>query len=105
MSVVSTVITVITSALIVYYLLHGVLFGGLVVRAAITIARELAWPDTIAHGVTFANPLTPTVSVLVPAHNEGAGILQAVEALLAVSYTHLTLPTIERCRSRWSAHT
>jgi len=95
MSVVSTVITVITSALIVYYLLHGVLFGGLVVRAAITIARELAWPDTIAHDVTFANPLTPTVSVLVPAHNEGAGILQAVEALLELRYPHVEIIVVD----------
>ena len=29
---------------------------------------------------------------------------RAAHALMAVSYTHLTLPTNKRCRSRWSPY-
>ena len=37
--------------------------------------------------------------------NEKAGLLQDLAGMMAVSYTHLTLPTMSTtCRSRWSAY-
>src|SRR5660398_163351 len=36
--------------------------------------------------------------------DERAEVMQLSMDIQAVSYTHLTLPTIERCRSRWSPY-
>ena len=56
------------------------------------------WPLSRAANPKFLHPLTGTAATLI----------QATAARLAplapVSYTHLTLPTIERCRSRWSPY-
>jgi cellulose synthase/poly-beta-1,6-N-acetylglucosamine synthase-like glycosyltransferase len=43
--------------------------------------RPFAGDDAV-----FANPMTPSVSVIVPAHNEELGIVDSVRALLALRY-------------------
>jgi cellulose synthase/poly-beta-1,6-N-acetylglucosamine synthase-like glycosyltransferase len=55
----------------------------------------MAWRSITAHlrarryagtGETLASPLTPPVSVLLPAHNEEAGIVESVHSLLSLRY-------------------
>lgn len=95
MSVLADVVTWVTIVLVVYYLAYNLLFIALVVRAGGAIATELAWPDTMTRDLTFANPLTPGVSVLVPAHNEEAGITQAVTALLDLRYPIVEIVVVD----------
>mgnify|MGYP000807116887 CR=1 FL=1 len=38
----------------------------------------------------------PKVSIIIPVYNGSNFLAEAVDAALAVSYTHLTLPTTER---------
>lgn len=92
---VTEVLQAVVVALLVYYLVHNVLFAALVVRAAAAIGRELAWPDRMAHDLSFANPLTPAVSVVVPAHDEEAGIVQAVRALLELRYPRVQIVVVD----------
>ncbi|WP_102507819.1 glycosyltransferase family 2 protein [Sanguibacter massiliensis] len=90
MTVLESVVWWTTAVLVVYYLAYNVLYILLVARAGRAITSELAWPATLTRDLTFANPLSPGVSVLVPAHNEEVGILAAVTALLDLRY-----PTVE----------
>ncbi|WP_448629101.1 glycosyltransferase family 2 protein [Cellulomonas soli] len=86
---------VVAFVLIGYYLVYNLLVGLLVARAAVAVVAESAWPDTLAHDLTFANPLTPGVSVLVPAHDEEAGIVPAVTALLGLRYPVLEVVVVD----------
>jgi cellulose synthase/poly-beta-1,6-N-acetylglucosamine synthase-like glycosyltransferase len=43
----------------------------------------------------FSNPLTPPVSVVVPARNEAAGIVESVRALLALRYPELEIIVVD----------
>ena len=61
-----------------------VLAGGRRVRAT----RH--WAGAEGHDEIFASPLTPAVSILVPAHDEEAGILDTLAATLGQRY-----PTLE----------
>ncbi|QSB15800.1 glycosyltransferase [Natronosporangium hydrolyticum] len=45
--------------------------------------------------LTFRSPLTPSISVLMPAHNEGAGIVTAVHAMLALRYPRTQVVVID----------
>ena len=92
---VATVATAITVLLTVYYLVYNVLFGALVTRAAFAVAAEVAWPDDLTHELTFSNPLAPGVSVLVPAHNEQAGIVESVTSLLELRYPRVEIIVVD----------
>lgn len=95
MTVLADVVFWVTAVLVLYYLAYNVLFIALVARAGGAIAAELAWPDSMTRDLTFANPLTPGVSVLVPAHNEEAGIKQAVIALLELRYPIVEIVVVD----------
>ncbi|MGN8246118.1 glycosyltransferase family 2 protein [Cellulomonas soli] len=86
---------VVAFVLIAYYLVYNLLGGLLVARAAAAVVAEAAWPDALTHDLTFANPLTPGVSVLVPAHDEEAGIVPAVTALLGLRYPVLEVVVVD----------
>ncbi|MDX6473256.1 MAG: hypothetical protein QOK22_2072 [Gaiellaceae bacterium] len=54
--------------------------------ASQTIGRHLRSRAYAATEEAFASPLTPPVSVLLPAYNEEAGIVESVRSLLALRY-------------------
>ena len=83
-------LTIITLVLAVYYLIYHVGTVWIVMIAAVQIARETRWPHKFEEIETFSNPLAPLVSVIVPAHNEEAGIAAAVDSL-----RHLRYPALE----------
>lgn len=90
MTALQLVFTITTVVATLYYLLHHVIFGSVVLRAAFHVAREQRWEDQAAQALTFSNPLAPGISVAVPAHNEEAGIVASVQSLLDTHY-----PTVE----------
>lgn len=91
----ATAVTVVTTVLVVYYLLYNLVYIVLVVRAAAAITEDLAWPAELTQSLTFANPLAPGVSVLVPAHNEEAVILESVTALLGLRYPRTEVVVVD----------
>lgn len=71
---------------IVYFLLLNSFYLGLVLIAARTTRRTTRMPVETALEDLFANPLTPGVSVLIPAYNEEKSIVSSVHAVLALRY-------------------
>jgi cellulose synthase/poly-beta-1,6-N-acetylglucosamine synthase-like glycosyltransferase len=74
------------SVVIVYFLILNSFYLGLVLIAAWTTRRTTRMPADTALEDLFANPLTPGVSVLVPAYNEEKSIVSSVHAVLALRY-------------------
>lgn len=82
-------------SLAIYYALYNISFIIIFTRANIDILRETRWPRQISLTEIFANPLTPGVSIIVPAHNEAAGIVPAVEALRSLRYPLVRLVIVD----------
>lgn len=95
MSAVEIAFTVITAVAIAYYGVHHLIYGSIVVRAAFHVGREQRWADETAQSLTFSNPLAPGVSVIVPAHNEEAGIVPSVQSLLEAHYPVLEIIVVD----------
>jgi cellulose synthase/poly-beta-1,6-N-acetylglucosamine synthase-like glycosyltransferase len=56
------------------------------VLATVEVRRYAARGQTANLRVTLRSPLAPSISVLVPAYNEGPGIIDSVRSLLAMDY-------------------
>jgi len=69
-----------------YVLLLDVSMLVLVVFGARRVLANRRWAGAEGHEQIFASPLTPAVSVLIPAHDEEAGILDTLAATLAQRY-------------------
>ncbi|GIG55250.1 glycosyltransferase family 2 protein [Demequina activiva] len=95
MNVLHTIFTVVTTVAIFYYLIHHLIFGSVIVRAAFHVGRQQRWEDEQAHALTFSNPLAPGISVLIPAHNEEAGIVASVTSLVEAHYPHVEIIVVD----------
>ena len=95
MTALSTIVTVVTVVLVVYYLIYNLVYILLVVRAGAAITDQVAWPDELTQALTFANPLAPGVSVIVPAYNEETVILESVTALLKLRYPRTEVVVVD----------
>jgi cellulose synthase/poly-beta-1,6-N-acetylglucosamine synthase-like glycosyltransferase len=69
-----------------YVVLLDVSMLVLVVFGARRVLANRRWAGAEGHEQIFASPLTPAVSVLIPAHDEEAGILDTLAATLAQHY-------------------
>ena len=58
----------------------------LIALAAVELTHHLSRAPYAGHDEAYASPLTPAVSVLVPAHDEEVGIVAAVDAMLGLRY-------------------
>ena len=85
----------ITIAFGVYFGLYQLTYLLIVVRAIGSIAEERRWASDELLSGTFASPLTPGVSVLVPAHNESAGSIACVESLLRLQYPKVQVIVVD----------
>jgi cellulose synthase/poly-beta-1,6-N-acetylglucosamine synthase-like glycosyltransferase len=68
------------------------------------VFTAIAWDDVTRHvrrrrhagaDATFASPLTPGISVLLPAYNEEAGIVESVRSLLSLRYPRLEVIVVD----------
>ena len=82
-------------AILGYFLLLNSTYLLLIVLAALEFARHLRRAPFAGHDRAFASPLTPPVSVLVPAHNEEAGIVECVRAMLGLRYPEFEVIVID----------
>src|SRR3954451_8071625 len=83
------------SFVIFYFLVLNSLYLGMVLIAAAHTRRAHRIPAESALEDVFANPLTPGVSVLVPAYNEEKSIASSVKAILALRYPLLEVVIAE----------
>ena len=67
----------------------------LVLAGARRVSRTRHWAGAEGHDETFASPLTPAVSILVPAHDEEAGILDTLSAALGQRYPALEVVLVD----------
>jgi cellulose synthase/poly-beta-1,6-N-acetylglucosamine synthase-like glycosyltransferase len=76
--------------LVYFTLLNAIymLFTALAWRAVVRRLRERGYS---AEAEAFASPLTPAISVLLPAFNEEAGIVESVRSLLRLRYPRLEI--------------
>jgi cellulose synthase/poly-beta-1,6-N-acetylglucosamine synthase-like glycosyltransferase len=71
---------------IVYFAALNLLYIGFTALAWRSITRYLRSLEYAAIEEALASPMTPPVSILLPAYNEEAGVVQSVHALLQLRY-------------------
>ena len=71
---------------LVYVAAHNAVYLAFTLIAWRSITRHQRERQYAATEEAFASPLTPPVSVLLPAYNEEAGIVESVRSLLALRY-------------------
>jgi len=86
MELLASLVSGVTWMLIIYYGLYNGIFLIVLMRGALEVSREVNWPSSMSLSEVFANPLTPGISIIVPAHNEESGIVDAVHALQNLRY-------------------
>lgn len=69
-----------------YFLLINTSYLVLILLAGSGTFRHARWLAHAGRGEDLASRLTPGVSVIMPAHNEAAGIVPAVQAMLSLRY-------------------
>jgi cellulose synthase/poly-beta-1,6-N-acetylglucosamine synthase-like glycosyltransferase len=67
----------------------------LVLAGARRVTESRHWQGAEGHGEIFASPLTPAVSLLIPAHDEEAGILDTLRAALGQRYPALEVVLVD----------
>jgi cellulose synthase/poly-beta-1,6-N-acetylglucosamine synthase-like glycosyltransferase len=78
-----------------YVVLLDVAMLVLVLLGARRVLANRRWSGAEGHEQIFASPLTPAVSVLIPAHDEEAGILDTLSATLAQRYPSLEVVLVD----------
>jgi cellulose synthase/poly-beta-1,6-N-acetylglucosamine synthase-like glycosyltransferase len=72
--------------ILTYFLVINSSYLVLIALAGAEFVHHLRRVPFAGHEETYRSPLTEPVSVLVPAYNESAGIVQSVQAMLALRY-------------------
>src|SRR3712207_5349770 len=78
-----------------YTLLLDLSMLALVLVGARRVAESRHWKGAEGHGEMFASPQTPAVSLLSPAHDEEAGILDTLRAALGERYPALEVVLVD----------
>jgi cellulose synthase/poly-beta-1,6-N-acetylglucosamine synthase-like glycosyltransferase len=80
---------------VAYSALINTSFLVLTVLAVLDFRSYLRRRDFAAYDETFAEPLAPGISILMPAHNEAAGIVEAVRAMTAMRYPDFEVVVVD----------
>lgn len=80
---------------LLYFLCINTSYLMLVVLAAMEFARHIRRLPFAGLEEAYASPLTRPVSVLVPAYNEEAGIVEAVRSLLGLRYPEFEIVVVD----------
>ncbi|SDP81141.1 glycosyltransferase family 2 protein [Lentzea jiangxiensis] len=86
LDVISTVIVVANWFVLAYFLLLNTSYLGLILLAVREFRRHLRRRPYAGFDEAYTNPLTLGVSVVMPAHNEEATIVESVNAMLALRH-------------------
>ena len=81
-------------AVFVYFVVFALFHAMLLLLAGVSINRYVGIQLRSQIRRTVRSPLTPAISILVPAYNEEAGIVDSVRSLLALEYPTLELVVV-----------
>jgi cellulose synthase/poly-beta-1,6-N-acetylglucosamine synthase-like glycosyltransferase len=81
--------------LLVYFLLINTSYLMLIGLACVDLIRHRSKATFTGDDETYASPFTMPISVIVPAYNEQAGIVEAVRALLSLRYPKFEVIVID----------
>jgi cellulose synthase/poly-beta-1,6-N-acetylglucosamine synthase-like glycosyltransferase len=87
-------VNVYVTAVIVYFLAFVLVQTGVLVLAAVELARYVGRGSDTALRRMVRSPLAPPISIIVPAYNEAAGIADSVRSLLALEYPALEVVVV-----------
>jgi cellulose synthase/poly-beta-1,6-N-acetylglucosamine synthase-like glycosyltransferase len=82
-------------AILTYFLVINTSYLVLILFASAEFVRHLRHQPFAGLDEMYRSPLTPGVSVLVPAHNEEAGIVASVQGMLALRYPQFEVIVID----------
>jgi cellulose synthase/poly-beta-1,6-N-acetylglucosamine synthase-like glycosyltransferase len=91
----TVLLDVLGNAILVYFLVLNSSVLVLILIAALEFGRYLRRLPFAGYDETYTSPLTDPVSLLVPAHNEAAGIVAAVQAMLALRYPRYEVVVVD----------
>jgi cellulose synthase/poly-beta-1,6-N-acetylglucosamine synthase-like glycosyltransferase len=80
---------------LVYFVVLNSSYLMLIAIASVDVARSTRRSRFAFHDDIFANPLTPPVSIIVPAHNEETVIVDSVRAMLALQYSEFEVIVVD----------
>ncbi|MDQ0711366.1 cellulose synthase/poly-beta-1,6-N-acetylglucosamine synthase-like glycosyltransferase [Streptomyces luteogriseus] len=95
LGVAHTVVTVCDSVVIMYFVAINTSYLVLILIALGEFVRTLRRAPFAGHDEAATNPLTPPVSVIMPAYNEAAGIVEAVRAMLLLRYPEFEVVVVD----------
>jgi cellulose synthase/poly-beta-1,6-N-acetylglucosamine synthase-like glycosyltransferase len=75
-----------TQGILVYFLLINAIYMLFVVLSASGILRHLRWTRYFQTLEIFSSPMAKPISIIAPAFNEEAGIIESVRSLLSLEY-------------------
>nr|WSY53968.1 glycosyltransferase family 2 protein [Streptomyces sp. NBC_00886] len=81
-----TLVAVCDNAVMVYFLAINTSYLVLILIAVVEFVRRLRRAPFAGYDDASTSPFTPPVSVIVPAHNEAVGIVEAIRAMLLLRY-------------------
>jgi cellulose synthase/poly-beta-1,6-N-acetylglucosamine synthase-like glycosyltransferase len=83
------------AVLLVYFLIANTSMLVLIGLATVELVRHRRTAAYTGAGETYRSPLTAPVSILIPAYNEGAGIVAAVQATAALRYPQFEIVVVD----------
>jgi cellulose synthase/poly-beta-1,6-N-acetylglucosamine synthase-like glycosyltransferase len=89
------VLTVLGWLFLVYSLVINTSFLALTLLAVLDFRSYIRRLDFAGYDESFGEPLTPGVSILMPAYNESAGIVESVAAMSAMRYPDFEVVVID----------
>lgn len=92
---VAEILQVLDLPVLIYFLCINSSYLLLIALAALEFARHIRRVPFAGLEEAYASPLTRPVSVLVPAYNEQAGIVEAVRAMLGLRYPEFEVVVID----------
>ncbi len=81
-------------AVVAYFVAINTSYLVLLALASRSFARYLRWKPFLGYDETAVSSLTPPVSIIVPAYNEEAGIVESVSAMMALNYPELEVVVV-----------
>lgn len=89
------VLGTVATPVLIYFLVINTSYLLLTALAALEFARHIRRQPFAGLEEAYASPLTRPVSVLVPAHNEEAGIVASVQAMLGLRYPEFEVIVVD----------
>jgi cellulose synthase/poly-beta-1,6-N-acetylglucosamine synthase-like glycosyltransferase len=79
-------LNIFTQGILVYFLLINAVYMLFIVMSAFGILRHFRWTRFLQTQDIFSSPMAKPISIIAPAFNEEAGIVESIRSLLSLEY-------------------